>query len=64
MKKQACNPAPKNQIAGLLNYSVVISLYSPETHPTWLPIFTACQPLKALATYSSVVPGATAVMRL
>jgi hypothetical protein len=45
-------------------YSVVISLYSPETHPTWLPIFTACQPLKALATYSSVVPGATAVMRL
>jgi hypothetical protein len=42
----------------------VISLYSPETHPTWLPIFTACQPLKALATYSSVVPGATAVMRL
>ena len=49
---------------GLTVYSVVISLYSPETHPTWLPIFTACQPLKALATYSSVVPGATAVMRL
>ena len=45
-------------------YSLVISQYSPETQPTWLPIFTACQPLKALATYSSVVPGATAVMRL
>ena len=40
----------------VLRYSVVISLNSPETHPTWLPIFTACQPLKALATYSSVVP--------
>ena len=35
----------------------MISLYSPETQPTWLPIFTACQPLKALATYSSVVTG-------
>lgn len=48
----------------MIIYSVVISLYSPETQPTCLPIFTACQPLKALATYSSVVPGATAVMRL
>jgi hypothetical protein len=59
----ACNPEHKNRIAGLLLYSLVISLYSPETHPTWLPIFTACQPLKALATYSSVVPGATEGMR-
>ena len=48
----------------MIVYSVVISLYSPETHPTWLPIFTACQPLKALATYSSVVPGATAVIHI
>jgi len=63
-KKQVCNPARMNQIAGLLLYSLVISLYSPETQPTWLPIFTACQPLKALATYSGMVPGATAVMRL
>jgi hypothetical protein len=39
-------------------------LHPKAEHPTWLPIFTACQPLKALATYSSVVPGATAVMRL
>ena len=31
----------------MINYSVVISQYSPETHPTWLPIFTACQSLKA-----------------
>ena len=62
--KEPCNPARMNQTAGPLFYSVVISLYSPETQPTWLPIFTACQPLKALATYSSVVPGATAVMRL
>ena len=53
-----------NQIAGLLLYSLVISLYSPETQPTGLPIFTACQPLKALAAYSGMVPGATAVMRL
>ena len=35
----------------MIIYSVVISLNSPETHPTWLPIFTACQPLKALVTY-------------
>jgi hypothetical protein len=49
----ACNPEHKNRIAGLLLYSLVISLYSPETQPTWLPIFTACQPLKALATYHS-----------
>ena len=27
-----------NQTAGLLFYSLVISLYSPETHPTWLPM--------------------------
>ena len=51
-----------NPTAGLLIYSLVISLNSPETPPTWLPIFTACQPLKALATYSSVVPGVTAVI--
>ena len=40
----------------------MISLYFPENHPTWLPIFTACQPLNALASYFSVVPGATAVI--
>ena len=35
----------------------MISLYSPETHPTWLSIFTACQPLKALATYRFLDEG-------
>ena len=48
----------------MLLYVVVISLYSPDTHPTWLPIFTACQPLSAVATYSSMVPFATAVIWL
>ena len=33
--KQACNPARKNQTAGLLFYSLIISLNCPETHPTW-----------------------------
>ena len=41
----------------MIVYSVVISLYSPDTHPTWLPIFTACQPLKALATYRFLDEG-------
>ena len=52
-KKQVCNPARMNQIAGLLLYSLVISLYSPETQPTWLPIFTARQPFATVAMPSS-----------
>ena len=62
--RKAGSPNIYSLVISLYSPETVISLYSPETHPTWLPIFTACQPLKALATYSSVVPGATAEMRL
>ena len=41
----------------MIVYSVVISLNSPDTQPTWLPIFAACQPLKALATYRFLDEG-------
>ena len=41
----------------------MISLYFPDTQPTWLPTFTACQPLAAVATCSNTVPSAAAVMR-
>lgn len=47
----------------LLCYAVMISLYVPDTHPTWLPIFTACQPFWAVAIHSHSVPSGTAVMR-
>ena len=53
-KKQARNPAC-NKIAGLLYYALAISLYFPDSQPTWLPTFTAYQSLKALATYSSIL---------
>ena len=39
-KKEACSPARKNLAASLLHYSLVISQYSPETHPTRLPMLT------------------------
>lgn len=55
---------PCRKSKALSVYPVVISLYSPDTQPTWLPIFTACQPLNAEAIYSITVPGATAVIRL
>ncbi len=58
------NPVQKkNQTAGLLLYSVLISLNFPDTHPTWLPTFTACHPLAAVAICSNTVPSGTAVMR-
>lgn len=61
-EKTARNPA-SCQIAGLLFYAVVISLYFPDTHPTWLPIFTAYQPFWTVAIHSHSIPSGTAVMR-
>ena len=39
----------------VLRYFVVISLYFPDTQPTWLPSFTACQPFAAAVVRSNSV---------
>lgn len=45
------------------SYALMISLYFPDTHPTWLPTFTACQPFWAVAIHYSSVPSLTEVIR-
>ena len=62
-KKKSPQSGIKNQIAGMFHYAVMISLYFPDTQPTWLPITTACQPFWAVAIHSHSVPSGTAVMR-